>query len=91
MKQLFRILFSFILNVFESGEGPFVYKASHRKILIIMGVLFILLSILIISLAQGQDQGYLFPAIIFGGIGFVSLLIGFIGSDRAVAKIWSSR
>ena len=91
MKHILRILFSFILNFFESDTGSYIYKPSHRKVLIIMGILFLCLATLIITLAQGQDAGYLFPAFIFGTIGFVSTLIGCIGTDRAVAKIWGSR
>ncbi|WP_126453237.1 hypothetical protein [Sulfuriflexus mobilis] len=89
--MLLRTLFSPILNRFETGTSPFVYKPSHRKILVFMGCLFSTLAGLVLFFAQGKDLGYLLPVLIFGGGGLLSLLIGFIGSDRAVAKVWGSR
>ena len=91
MKQILRIIFSPILNIFESGTKPFVYKSSHRTILIFMGCLFAGLATLVFWFAQGKDPGYLLPVFIFGGGGLLSLLIGLVGNDRAVAKIWGSR
>lgn len=91
MKKILRRLFSPILNLFESGTGPYAYKASHRTILLIMGGLFCGLAVLVLYFAQGADLGYFLPVLIFGGGGLLSLLIGFLGSDRAVAKVWGSR
>jgi len=36
--------------------------------------------------AQGKDPGYFLPVIIFAVIAFVSFIIGFLGTGRAVAK-----
>ena len=91
MKQTLRALFSPILNIFESGNEEFVYKSSHRIILIFIGCLFSGLAIAVFWVAQGKDPGYFLPVLIFGAIGFISFLIGFIGTDRAVAKIWGTR
>ena len=91
MKQKLRTLFAPILKVFESGSEEYVYKPSHRKILIFFGCLFSGLAMLIVFLARNQVLDYLFPVLIFGGAGLLSLLIGLIGTDRAVAKIWGSR
>ena len=91
MKSILRKIFSPILNIFESGTDPFAYKPSHRTVLVIMGGLFSGLATLVCFLAQGKDPGYLFPVVIFGGAGLLSLLVGFLGTDRAVAKIWGSR
>jgi hypothetical protein len=91
MKQLLRKLFAPILNIFEKGDKPFAYKTSHRKILITVGCLFSGLAGLIIYLAQGQDPAYYFPAVIFASAGIVSLVVGSLGTDRAVAQIWGSR
>ncbi|MEE9303218.1 MAG: hypothetical protein V3U84_05470 [Thiotrichaceae bacterium] len=88
MKSLLRRIFSPLLNIFESGAEPFSYKPSYRTILLFMGVLFSGLATLVFWFAWGQDPGYLLPVVIFGGIGFISLLIGLLGDDRAVAKIW---
>jgi len=91
VKQLIRTIFSPLLNLFESGDSPYLYKSSHRKILIVMGVLFVGLGSLVFAFAQGQDPAYLFPVLIFGGSGIICVVVGTVGSDRAVAKIWGSR
>lgn len=91
MKQIVRAVFSPLLKIFESGDDEFSYKPSHRIILLVMGVLFSALAMFVLSSAQGQDIGYFLPVLIFGGVGVVSLVIGFVGTDRAVAKIWGSR
>ncbi len=91
MKKILRIIFSPILNIFESGDENYAYKPSHRTILMVLGSLFSGLASAVFFLARGQDSGYFIPIIVFGSIGFVSLLIGFVGTDRAVAKIWGSK
>lgn len=91
MKKLLRALFSPILNLFESGNEAYDYKPSNRIILIIIGWLFSGLAILLFAFAPGDDLSFLFPVIVFGGIGLLALLIGFIGTDHAVSKIWGSR
>ncbi len=91
MKKILRVLFSPILSWFEKGDEPFKYKSSHRVILITVGYLFSLLSIAVFVIGlKGNGFGFLLPFTIFGGTGFLSLLIGHAGSDRAVAKIWGS-
>ena len=91
MKKIIRILFSPVLNYFESGTEAYEYKSSHRTILLTIGVLFSGLAAVVFWLARGADAGYLFPVIIFAATGLVSFIIGYAGSDRAVAKIWGSR
>lgn len=91
MKKVLRKIFAPLLNRFEAGEKPFAYKPSHRKILIIVGCMFSALATLILFLAQGQDPTYYLPAAIFGGVGLVALIIGSLGTDRAVAQLWGSR
>jgi len=90
MKTLLRSIFSPILNLFESGHDAYLYKKSHRVILMVMGILFSGLGSLVYILAEGQDIGYLLPVVVFGGVGLLCLLIGSIGNDRAVSKIWGS-
>ena len=77
--------------MFESGNEPFVYKPSHRLILVIMGCLFCSLATLVLWFAIGNDPAYYLPVVVFGGAGLLSLLIGVAGTDRAVATIWGSR
>ena len=91
MKQQLRTLFSPLLKRFESGTEPFEYKPSQRKILIFVSIIFSGLSALVVFLSQGADPGYLFPAVVFGLIGFVGLVVGLLGNERAVSRIWGNR
>lgn len=91
MKNTFRKLFAFILTPLESGSEDFVYKPSHRSILIGVGTIFVGLASIVFNMALGKDVGYLLPVIIFGLAGLLSLIVGLLGSDRAVAKVWGSR
>ena len=91
MKQQLRKVASPLLNFFESGDDTYAYKASHRTILLAMSVLFCGLASLVAYLGQGEDPGYLLPVVIFGGVGIIGLIVGFLGNERAVAKIWGSR
>ena len=87
---MLRNLFLPILKPFESGNGEYAYQKSHRIVLVIMGFLFSGLAALVFYFSEGQDLGYLIPVIVFGSLGGVSLIIGGLGNDRAVAKIWGS-
>lgn len=87
-----RKIFSPILNHFESGEEEINYKKSHRTILVAVGVLFLILSTLSIILAVYTMQGAAaIPVIVFFSIGLVCFVIGFLGNDRAVAKVWGNK
>lgn len=91
MKSFLRALCSPILSYFESGEEAFSYKSSHRKILITVGALFLVLSLgslyttIITAIAGG-----LIPTVVFFIIAMVCEIVGLLGNDRAVAKIWKS-
>lgn len=92
MKQTLRNLFQPILRVFESGDGAYRYETSHRKILLAVGVLFLFLSAVSAMMAiRLSELGGLIPTLIFFTIGFVCEIVGFLGSDRAVAKMWGSK
>lgn len=92
MKEIMRKIFSPILNHFESGEEEVSYKKSHRTILVVVGVLFLILSSLSAFLAVYTMQGAAaIPLIVFFSIGLVCFVIGFLGTDRAVAKIWGNK
>lgn len=90
MKSMLRRLFSPILNVFEKEEDVVNYKPSHRVILIVIGILFGSLSAGVLWLAQGADVGYLLPVVVFACISFVCLVVGLLGKDSAVSRIWSA-
>ncbi len=92
MKQSLRKLFLPLLNVFERGEGAFSYKESHRTILVIMGCIFLLLSLGIAYLGVNFNQGgAIVPFIVFFGVAVTALVVGTLGSDRAVSKVWGTR
>ncbi len=91
MKQQLRKLFAPVLRPFESGSDTFAYQKSHRVTLIVMGCLFSFLSGAVLVSIEGNDPAYLLPVVIFALVGFLCLLIGLLGNDRAVAKIWGSR
>ena len=92
MKSLLQRLFSPLLNPFEQGTEPYEYKPMSRRILIVISVLFSILTAVTFFLSPA-DAGLAiaFPMIIFGGASFVCLIVGSLGSERAVAKIWGSR
>lgn len=92
MRDALRRLFRPLLEKLESGDEPYHYKPSHRTVLLVVGGLFFFLSSLSIYLALfTAEAGGLVPSIFFFLVGCVSLVIGVLGSDRAVAKLWGSR
>ena len=92
MKQILRKIFRPILDIFEEQEGAFVYKPSHRLILKVVGSLFFILSMASLAASLKAAQfGALVPVVVFFGVGLVCMVVGFLGTDKAVAKIWNSR
>jgi hypothetical protein len=78
-----------ILTFFETNEVPANYSKSHRVALNIIGSLFIVLSFG--SAAAGYSSGSLgalIPVTIFFCAGLVSVVLGALGSNGAVSKIW---
>ena len=92
MKEKLRKIFRPILDLFESGEDDYAYRKSHRKILIFIGVMFLFLSSGSFYVTiMASEIGGIIPAIVFLLIGFVCMLVAFLGSNRAVAKIWRNK
>ena len=92
MKQRLRQLFSFILKPLESGQVGPSYKDSHRTVLNVVGVLFLALAtVSATALVYTGKLGALIPVLVFFGIGGVSLIVGTLGSDAAVSKMWGNR
>ena len=92
MKDSLRKLFAPILNLFEGGEEPYNYRPSHRKILIAVGSLFLILcavSLYFGSIAGGA--GAYIPTVVFLLVSTFCFVVGGLGSDRAVARIWGSK
>lgn len=91
MKSALRKVFYPILSRLEKGDGVYAYKPSSRKILIVIGFLFLFLSLATAFVGIVQvSLGVLLPVFVFSCVGTVCLVVGFLGSDRAVAKIWGS-
>lgn len=91
MKKLLQKIFSPLLVKLDSGKGEYNYQRSHRLILVVVGSLFSFLTAGVLAVGINTDGwGFLFPSIIFGGVGFSCIVIAGLGSDRAVARIWSS-
>lgn len=92
MKESLRKIFSPILNIFERGDEPYHYRPSHRKILLAVGSLFLFLCV--ISLYFGSvtgGAGAYIPTIVFLIVTVFCLVVGGLGNERAVAKIWGSK
>jgi len=91
LKQFLIRVFWFILRYFEKGEGSYAYKASSRTILIVVGVLFSGLSggSLFFSIQRADASAFL-PVIVFFAVGLVCLVVGALGTDRAVANLWGN-
>ncbi len=93
MKQLLRSLFSPLLGLFEGGNEAYEYKPSYRRILLVFAFLFSALAAFVLWLALSADisqLGYFLPVLVFGGIGLLALLVGLLGTDRAVSRLWHS-
>lgn len=92
MKKILTKLFYPILSFFESGDGEYAYKKSHRTILFFVGSLFCLLSASVFFVGSlGEGLGFLLPGLVFGLAALITIVVAGLGSDRAVAKIWGSR
>ncbi|WP_062065722.1 hypothetical protein [Cellvibrio sp. OA-2007] len=81
-----------LLRLFETDVQPANYKASHRFALNFIGFVFLLLSF--VSALVGHSSGELgaiIPAVIFLGAGLSAVVVGLLGSNGAVAKVWGSK
>ena len=92
MKAQFRKIFSFILGPFESGTEAYEYKPLNRKILLVLSSMFFGLAMLVLYLTpKGSNLDYALPVIVFSVIAILGFIIGLLGHDRAIAKIWGSK
>ncbi|WP_166425966.1 hypothetical protein [Paraglaciecola sp. 20A4] len=81
-----------ILRFFEANEAPKNYKKSHRVALNVVGALFLLLSFVSATAANFiGGVGSLIPVIFFFCAGTVALIVGGLGSNGAVSKIWGTK
>lgn len=89
MKSVLRRVFWPILRFFETGEGSEAHKKSHRVALNIVGVLFMSLSLgsAVAGYTSGQ-MASLIPVLVFFCVGLVAVVLGTLGSNSAISKIW---
>lgn len=92
MKDILRKLCWPILSFFETGGASANYKKSHRLVLIVVGSLFFFLSAFSASMAYaGGELAALIPVIVFFCVGLVAVVVGALGSNGAVSKIWGTK
>lgn len=92
MKKRLRQLFAPLLRPLESGNVGPNFKTSHRTILNVVGVLFLFLgTVSTVALAYTGKVGALIPMFVFLGVGGISVIVGTLGSDAAVSKMWGNR
>ena len=81
-----------ILKFFETEAAPANVKKSHRVALNAMGVLFLFLSCVSVwATSATGNLGSLIPVIVFAAVGVVAIVVGSLGSDGAVSKIWGAK
>ncbi|MCK0152900.1 hypothetical protein MWU49_04240 [Alcanivorax sp. S6407] len=93
MKELMRKICYPILALFEGEDDTvYAYRQSYRKILAGVATLFLILAAgsLAMTLSSGL-MGGLIPVVFFGGAGLVCVIVAWLGSDQAVARIWKNR
>lgn len=92
MRDILTKVFWPILRLFETGEQPANYKNSHRVALNILGSLFIFLSFASAWAASYSDELSAFiPVVVFFLVGLVAVVIGCLGSNAAVSKVWGTK
>lgn len=92
MKTTLRKLFKPLLAPLEASSEPYHYKPLSRKILLFFGAAFTFLGLLAAWLIpEGSDPGYYFPVVVFTLAGLYGLIVGALGEDRAVARIWGNK
>lgn len=92
MKEVLRKLCSPVLNMFETGEGQYDYKPSHRTILLVLGCLcFVIALVSLLFAIKAEELAGGIPVAVFSITGLVCHIVGFLGTDQAVAKIWKSK
>ena len=92
MKQTLQKIFSPILNQFENDAPEYYVRPLNRKIVLAIGVLMTFLASVVLYIAYPDKLGsYFLPPLIFGAVGLTALVVGCLGSDKAVAKLIGSK
>lgn len=92
MKDVFIKICWPLLRIFETETQPVNYRKSHRVALNCIGFIFLTLSFVSAFLGySNKELGALIPAVIFFASGVSAVVVGLLGSDGAVAKVWGSK
>ena len=92
VKEVARKLCAPLLNPLENSDAPYHYTPKSRTILVIMSLLFLGLATgLAIFLPAGIERTFLIPVTVFGLIGLLGLLVAWLGTERAIARLWNSK
>ncbi len=92
MKDLLRRWFQPLLRRLEAGDGEYHYRPMNRHLLVIIGLLFCgLAAAVLVVAAKTASPAAAVPILVFAAVGITCLVVAWVGSDRAVARIWNSR
>jgi hypothetical protein len=92
MKKTLQKLFAPVLAIFENNNDEFVYRSLNRKIVLFISIVFFLLAFALpMFMPKLIEMGYWFVMLVFGALSLVGLIVGLLGSDKAVAKLLGSR
>lgn len=91
-KDLARRLFAPLLGPLEGGDRAYTYTPRARLILWVVGLLFLgLASALALFMPKAIDVAVYVPISIFGLVGLFAIIVAWLGSERAIAKVWGNR
>ena len=92
MKKIALKIFSPVLSFFEKGAENARIAGWKRPVVLIVSLILIGLAISVPFVAPEEVRaGALLPTIVFGSMGIVGLIVGLLGSDRAVARLLGGR
>ncbi|MFT6465997.1 hypothetical protein [Halopseudomonas sp.] len=87
-----RRLFSPLLTPLEGGDQAYTYTPRARLILWVVGLLFLGLgTALAVFIPRGIDVAVYVPIGVFCLVGFFAIVVAWLGTERAVAKVWGNR
>ncbi|MEQ8290230.1 MAG: hypothetical protein RIB78_10935 [Gammaproteobacteria bacterium] len=87
-----RKVFNPVLRHFEQDSEGYRPANWKRPLVCILGLILTGLAIAVPWVAPADVRsGAWLPTIVFGFMGFIGLVVGFLGSDHAVAKLLGGR
>ena len=76
----------------EDSPKPYAYTPKSRLVLWIMSVLFVGLAVALATFLPGRTDGSVWiPVTVFGLLGTFGAMVAWLGTDKAVARVWGSR